>query len=371
MNGTGLSGQVYAHVGQAFRELRYDLLIVGAGRMGAALARFVMEAAPQVRLLLAEEGGLPNEEGASLLAAGVWHSFVPPEQRVRTERARQLLGESLNTCGVLQGRADPHPGFSPLRDFWTPELDALIDPEVLPFARLDARGGSFSVGSQTLQNAQTAVKLGADLMLNVRAELLGGGGARLHRLSVTNTHQVVVDHSVTLRAGAVIVAAGAAGAHLVEAGLGLITAHRQAYRQSPRLNLPSGPGSRVLRASGFILRPHSGGYSVTPPTVHPDPWGYVPSGGRLAGVPVGLRRELIESVLDNLEALPGLGGEGLVVGRSSADIPGAWVALPAGGWPLSERLDGQHWLLLGGERADLSGLSVAEELALEIAKLQP
>ncbi|GGR28685.1 hypothetical protein GCM10008957_44860 [Deinococcus ruber] len=361
-----MSGQVYAHVGQPFTASSYDLLIVGAGRMGAAFARFVMERAPGTRLLLAEEGGLPNEEGATILAPGVWHSFVPPEQAQRAAVTRDLLAEALNVCGVLDLCTDERGDLVPTDAVWTPELEALVNPAALPFARLDERGGVYSVASTTLQNAQAAVQAGADLMLNVRCELAGGGRVLLQRLSVTNTHEIVVEQRISVRADTVVIAAGAAGPPLAEAGLGVVTPHRQAYRQSVRLNLPSAPSSRVIQAGGFVLRSQSGGYSVLPPILHPDPCGYTPSGGRLAGVPVGLRREVIESMLDMLDALPALADERLVVGRSIADIPGAWLALPAGGWPLWERLDDQHVLLLGGERADLTGLSVAHELAQEL-----
>ncbi|ULH14732.1 FAD-binding oxidoreductase [Deinococcus sp. KNUC1210] len=363
-----MSGQVYAHVGQPFREAHYDLLIIGAGRMGAALARFIMEQQPQTRLLLAEEGGLPNEEGATILAPGVWHSFVPPEQAQRAADTRDLLAEALTVCGVLDLSADEGGGQVPTDAVWTPELAALVDPAALPVARFDEHGGVYSVASSTLQNAQAAVKAGADLMLNVRCELTGNGHVLLQRLSVTNTHEIVVEQRVSVQADTVVIAAGAAGPPLIEAGLGRVTPHRQAYRQSVRLNLPSTQSSRVVQAGGFILRPQSGGYTVVPPILHPDPCGYTPSGGRLAGVPVGLRREVIESMLDVLDALPALADERLVVGRSIADIPGAWLALPAGGWPLWERLDEQHLLLLGGERADLTGLSVAHELAGELAQ---
>jgi hypothetical protein len=68
-----------------------------------------------------------------------------------------------------------------------------------------------------------------------------------------------------------------------------------------------------------------------------------------------------------MEGLPALATEALVPGRSIADIPGAWITLPHGGWPLWEQLDAAHWLLLGGERADLTGLSVARQLAEALA----
>ncbi len=340
--------------------------------MGTALARFLRELAPQCSLLLAEEGGLPNEEGATILAPGVWHSDVPPEQQASAEATRLLLGELLNPCGLLDLRRAEAPGFGRTLDLWRPELEGLIDAAELPFARLDRQAGIYSAGTVTLNHANAAIRAGADLMLNVRAELCGQDAAgraqvRLHRLSVTNTHEVVIDHSVTVTAGRVIVAAGAAGPHLAEVGLGTVTRHRTAYRQAPRLETPSSAISPVLRADDLMLRPRDGGYTVVPPIPHPDPWGYVPAGGRLVGVPVGLRRETLDALMAAMDGLPVLGTDALVPGRSLADIPGAWVALPDGGWPMAEQLDDAHWLLLGGPKADLTGLAVARNLAQGLA----
>ena len=368
-----MSGQVWAHVGQPFAAAHYDLLIVGAGRMGAALAHFLRELAPQLSLLLAEEGGLPNEEGATILAPGIWHARVPPGQQDRAEQMRRLLGELLNPCGLLELCPAAAAGFRPTTELWTPGLEELISAADLPFARRDDRAGTFSAATLTLNGANAAIRAGADLMLNVRAEPRGAGPngraqVRLHRLSVTNTHEVVVDHSVDVSADRVVVAAGAGGTHLAELGLGVVTPHRMAYRQTPRLEVPSTPASRVIRSGGLQLRPRDGGYTVIPPIPHPDPWGYVPTGGRLVGVPVGLRRETLEAILEAMDGLPALATGALVVGRSLADVPGAWVALPAGGWPVWEQLDDAHWLLLGGPNADLTGLAVARELAVELAR---
>jgi len=365
------AGQVWAHVGQPFAPVHYDLLIVGAGRMGAALARFLRETSPHLSLLLAEEGGLPNEEGATILAPGMWHGAAPPEQQARAEQTRRLLGELLTPCGLLDLSAEATEGFLPVSGL-SPDLAPLIDPVMidvaeLRFARFDPRAGTYSPGILALNCANAAIRAGADLMLNVRAELCGTSEGRaqvrLHRLSVTNTHEVVVGQTVQITADRVVVAAGATGPHLAEVGLGVVTGHRSAYRQMPRLEVESGAQSPVIRAGGLMLRPRDGGYTVVPPIPHPDPWGYVPQGGRLVGVPVGLRRETLDAVLAVMPGLPALGTEALVLGRSLADVPGAWTSLPEGGWPLYEQLDGQHWLLLGGEHADLTGLSVAQELA--------
>jgi len=165
------------------------VLIVGAGRMGAALARFLRVARPDLSLLLAEEGGLPNEEGATILAPGVWHADVPPERREEAERTRVLLGDALTPCGLLDLQGQAGPGTRPVSEVLGPDLLDWIDAGVLPHVRLDGRAGVYSAGQLTLGHAQTAIREGADLMLNVRAELHGhelhgpgpGGAARLPR----------------------------------------------------------------------------------------------------------------------------------------------------------------------------------------------
>ena len=137
--------------------------------MGAALAHSLRELSPQFSLLLAEEGGLPNEEGATILAPGVWHADVPLGQSARAEETRALLGDALNVCGLLDLSTEAREGFPSVVEVWTPELAALIDPEVLPFARLDRRAGTYSAGSVTLADANAAIGSGAALMLNGRS----------------------------------------------------------------------------------------------------------------------------------------------------------------------------------------------------------
>lgn len=370
-------GQVWAHVGQAFSEVAYDVVVVGAGRMGALCARALRRLAPGLRLLLVEEGGLPNEEGATLLAPGVWSAHdVPPGREAEAAWTRAQLAAHL---GDVQFRAAPlvtlgagaHPDARPtgeaLADF--PEARALLELAALPWARVDAGAATFRPGAVALNAAQEAVRLGADLLLNTRA-CPGPGALTLERLTVTNTHEVVVHERRTVRATQVVLAVGAAGAALAEHGLGVHTTHGRAYRQAPRLEEPSADTSPVVRVDGLTLRPQAGGWTLVPAIWHRDPQGYVPGGGLLTGVPTGLRRETLEDLVALMDAVPALAGRGLGLGRSLSDVPGAWVALPHGrpdAPPLWQRLDGAHTLLLGGPLADVLGLSVAHDLAAALA----
>ena len=375
------AGPVWAHVGQHFTEEAFDIVVIGAGRMGAACAFYLRELAPQRSLLLVEEGGLPNEEGATILAPGVWTAQdIPAGQEAQAEWTREQLLGALGSGKTLEVEQRPlvHllpagegsglvPTLDALADF--PEALALLDPARLPVARVDPRALTYRPGSVALLAAQQAIGQGAGLLLNTRAELVPGG-VRLHRLTVTNTHQIVVHETRQIRADVIIVAAGAAGPALVEQGLGLHTRHGRAYRQFPRLDLLSEAQTPVLRASGLTLRPQNGGYTLVPAIHHRDPHGYHPAGGSLTGVPTGLRRELLEDLVGLMDAVPALAGEGLELGRSSADVPGAWLALPGGrpdAPPQAEELAPGLHLLLGGPLADTLGLAAAHELARRVS----
>ena len=377
-------GQVYAHVGQRFTPRRYDVVVLGAGRMGALAAHFLMLQRPELRVLLLDRGGLPSEEGATMLAPGLWTALdIPQDKRQQAEFTRRLIVGELSADEG--GLAASGPNDAPTLERHLVELlpgmsagsvpvaeiahlpPGLIAPALLPHARVFPSALTYSAAALTTRAAQAAVRAGAELMLNVEARPTPAG-VRLSRLSLTNTHQIIVHEVHELEAGQVIVAAGAAGPHLTEDALGTVTPHAQAYRQLPRLNIPTTAHTPVIRAAGLTLRPHAGGLSVIVPVHHRDPHGYTPTGGRLSGVPVGLRRETLEDVLSAMDALPALASAALELGRSVSEVPGAWIALPEGGWPMVEQLTERHWLLLGGERADTVGAAVARELAAKLTR---
>jgi hypothetical protein len=380
MTGGSGAGRVWAHVGQAFAERDYDVVVVGAGRMGTACALFLRQLAPGLRLLMAERGGLPNEDGATILAPGVWTAFdVPAGREAEAVWTRAALAGDFGDVlfgprPLLDLHAEDVPGSVPTREVLArfPEAAGLLDPALLPWARVDGDAATYRPGAVALACGQGAVRAGADLLLNTHAHLTPGG-VRLDRLTVTNTHQVVTHETHEVRAGVVVVALGADGPDAAEHDLGVHTAHGRAYRHLPRLNTPSGDQTPTLRAGGLTLRPQHGGFTLVPPIHHRDPQGYAPEGGRLTGVPVGVRRETLEDLIRLMDALPPLATGALEVGRSLADVPGAWLALPGGrpdAPPTHERLtDGLH-LLLGGPLADTLGLAVAYDLAAVVAGVQ-
>lgn len=373
MAGMTAAGQVWAHVGQPFREQAFDVVVVGAGRMGAAATLYLRQLAPHASLLLVEEGGLPNEEGATILAPGVWTTLgLPAEARDAADWTRDQLKNHLGNIQLreqalieLSSAALPGGEDSATLAQEFPQLGALVNLDSLPHARIDRQALSYRPGSLALNAAQQAVQLGANLLLNTRAHPTPSG-LKLERLTVTNTHQIVTHETHWLQARLTVVAAGAGGPALVEHGLGHHTRHASAYQQYPRLNTPSTPGMPVLRVNGLTLRPQNEAFTLVPRLHHRDPHGYTPLGGHLTGVPTGLRREVLEDLVNHLSEIPALATHALQVGRSLSDVPGAWVALPHANPhapPHWEQVDPAHSLLLGGPLADSLGLGTAHALA--------
>lgn len=370
------AGQVWAHVGQPFTPAGWDVLVLGAGRMGTAVTLFLRDLRPEWRVLLVEEGGLPNEDGATILAPGLWTlTHLPDAQhdaaRWTLNRLRDLLGDDLQARLYLTLHDGPTPGTQPTRDLLAahPQSLALIDPDLLPQAETH-EAHLYRPGTLAQTAAQSAIRRGTDLMLNTRATPHPGGRVTLDRLTVTNTHAVVTHETHTLHAPLIVLATGAHAPAQAEHHLGLHTRHARAYRQTPHLDAPSTPDAPVLHARGLTLRPQHGAYTLIPTIHHRDPHGYTPQGGHLTGVPTGLRRETLEDLVSALEVLPALGTDALETGRSLADVPGAWLALPHGdpaGLPWhGEVAPGVH-LLLGGPQADTLGLSTAYRLAAQLA----
>ncbi|GGK30819.1 hypothetical protein GCM10008955_25800 [Deinococcus malanensis] len=373
------AGQVWAHVGQPFVNPGYDVIVAGAGRMGAACALYLRQLAPDLRLLLLDEGGLPNEDGATILAPGVWSGQdLPAAWQAEAAWVRAQLVTAFGEVGFEdrpllefhEQEADDTVASSDLQARF-PILSGLVQVDRLPFARLDPRAATYRPGAVALACAQQAIRQGADLMLNAHATLIPGG-VQVERLTVTNTHQIVTHETHMLSAPQVIIALGAEGPYAAEHDLGVHTAHARAYRQVPRLNVSSDAASPILRTSGLTLRPQTGGFTLVPAIHHRDPHGYLPQGGHLTGVPTGLRRETLEDLVALMDLLPALATEALELGRSISDVPGAWLALPGGsprGRPQHQALPGAR-LLLGGPLADVLGLSTAYDLAASVAGVQ-
>ncbi len=374
----------------------YDVAVIGGGLLGAAVAERLRSVAPQASVVLIEADGLPNESGATVASPGL----IPPlpsgleaagasaaSPRPAARRwARGWLGEVLAGSPAadaaeagwlaLMAPDAPMPGAAP--------LDRLVDATVLRAvtaltgvepdhpARL-AVGGYASAEAVTLALARRAVARGADLLLNARARPRTSTQFVIERLAADRRMQVRVRARQPLAARAVVVACGAEAGAVAEAGLDRPVRLRSAYVQFPRVRLSADEtltGGRPLPAigmAGWTWRPVPAGAFLVPPAPAADPEGYRPAGGRLLGVPVGLRRELIEALLDAPTLGPLLASGRLDVGKSARNVRGARFSIPEGGAPVAKPLGEDWWLLVGGAGGLLDDLVAAATVAAALS----
>lgn len=368
----------------------YDVAVVGAGLLGATSAALLRSWAPELTLVLIEADGIPNEGGATVASPGLLEPERRPEgsgealltwaQRLAAEAAPELSGPAragwltLATDGAPPPQARPLGTLSdakPVREVAKLLGIALDHPAVL------AAGGYLPADELALSLARRAVARGADLLLNTRArpmEAPGGDGSRLRLERLALDRRMVVGvrarHAVTARV--VVVACGAAGGELAEEALDRPVRLPLAFRQLPRVRLRSAgaeaPAWPVVELAGWRLRPAPGGAILVPPPMPPDPAGYRPVGGRLLGVPVGIRRELIERLLDVPELEPLVASGALDLGKSARSVRGAWVSVPAGGGPVAEALGRGWWLLAGSQAGLVRDLAAAARVAARVAR---
>lgn len=374
----------------------YDFAVIGGGLLGVACAWFLREFAPGKSVLLVEAGGIPSEAGGTHVCPALHHHFFPDVGE--GARARWLSA----WLGSLAPAGNTRPLFAPVGFLRAAEPGEIADLAV-PFGlwregqgenvrrnvetlfgfpgdapvRFDPAGGYGNAEALALHLGRAAVGRGLDLMLNARAAFDGSlTTLRLDRLEMNNRMQVETVRQTTVRAGVVVVACGAAGGRLVGDGLGeAVPGLGYFYAQYPRFendvelcrDVRGVTEMPVVAApGGFTIRPHGDGALLVPPTpTVPDLEGYVPVGGELFGVRTGLRRELLNPLVDALETLPALGRPALNLGKTVANVRGAWETLTPGGRPLVWRHPGGApvSLLAGGPHGFSLGIAAACELA--------
>lgn len=360
---------------------RYDVAVLGAGMLGLACAYYLRRLAPDASVVVVERGGVPSEDGASYASPAVLEPPAEPAAASRAAWVRERLADLAGETGVHRPHDVPFRPVGLLRLAPGPDagghaalpaearraVAALVDAEGLG-ASFVPEGGYGSAEAVALHYGHGAVRLGADLLLATRARPLGGGGLELERLAFERDMRLRVVRRDRLRADRVVVAAGAASAALLEAGLGRPVTLPRAFEQYPRLEargrLPLADGRvalPVIAAPGATLRPHGDGLLVVPDPLAPDPAGYRPVGGRLLGVPVGLRRELVDALLA-APRLRFLAWEGLDLGKSAERLRGAWQLLG----PTRAEALGEGWVLLAGGR---DGFALGPAAAWEAAAL--
>lgn len=375
----------------------YDFVIIGGGLLGVACAWFLREFAPERSVLLVEAGGIPSEEGGTHVCPALHHHLYPdPEERAR---ARWLTGwlETLARggekplfarVGFLRPAGDGEEDaagavpFAAWREGQPENVRRNVDT-LFGFADeapvvFDPDGGHGNAEALALRLGHAGVGRGLDLMLNARAAFDGPATLRLDRLEMNNRMQVEVVRQTTVRAGSIVVACGAAGARLVAEGWGeaLPPGFGRFFAQYPRFENDAdlrrdARGVTEMpvvaaRRGGFTIRPHGDGALLVPalPT-DPDPEGYAPVGGKLFGVGTGLRGELLAPLVAALEELPALGRPSLNLGKTVANVRGAWETLTPAGRPAVWQHPGGApvRLLAGGAHGFSLGIAAACELA--------
>ena len=392
-----MSGNVMNRAGLVLPRKHYDYVVLGGGLLGLAVAFYLRRLEPQASLLIVEQGGIPSESGATFVSPAVAHAFFEEDElRKRARWNLQTLANLSKETGVerpndvpfrqvgmlsleRENGADTQPTQALLETFAFQQVEAtkhLLELPEFPHARWDASAGYGSAEAAALHYGYGAVKEGADLLLNARAQPLNKFEIKLERLEFDRQmrHRVVKTEKIT--ADAVIVAAGASTPALVEDALGVLLPYRRHYVQYPRIEtdvrLPLDGGRvnlPVICADGFTLRPQGEGVLVVPPPLSPDPDGYEPTGARLLGVRVGVRREVLDTLLAHADALPFVNWESLNLGKTVQKVRGAWEVIPPDGVPKWRQVEGWH-TLVGGRHGFSLGLAAAYDLAATLANTE-
>ena len=378
------------HAGIALQTSHYDTVILGGGFLGLSLAFYLKTFLPELSLLLIEEEGIPSEQGMTHLSPGILDkSSLASKDTAKYDWGLNTLANLAQICGVQ--RADRVLFRTGIRHFvkdalGVPEVRALseqekqlfghmLEPDVFPVSYLDETGAYASAEAASMVYGFAAVKLGLDLMLNTRVDALDGQRLKLKRLEFNRYMQRVVVREESLQASTLIVALGAKTTEFVEAAWAELLPYRQVYRQYPRIEadrrLPLKAGKvdlPIIAVKGFYFRPQGEGLLVIPPALPADPRGYKPLGATLMGVPVGVRRELLELFLQVMPELPLLTWESLKLGKTVAQVRGCWELLTPDAKAEWRQLSANGYSLVGGQASLPLALAQSYELAAHIAK---
>lgn len=390
-----MSGHVINRADRNLPRSRYDVIVIGGGVLGLATAFYLRKFAPSRTVLVVEQGGIPSEEGETHFSPALHHHFFATKSE--QHRARwwsTVLADLGRESGVTIALKN---GFSRL-GYITSEPAAVemagTNPRTFRLAKgsefrgtmvgkfcafaadaslaVDPDGGCGNAEAVALHYGHGAVALGADLCLNARAAVDRSGDIRLDRLTINNRMQIETERQTRVQAATLVLAGGAATGALIEHQLGEPNPFRRYFAQFPRIDHVPGDPLRedgvldcpVVSTGDFTIRPHLDGALIIPSPLPPDPEGYVPAGGRLMGVNVGLRKELLTRLVQRMDAIPAFTLPTLNLGKTAGSLRGAWEALTPSGRPECNRLgDLDAYALVGGP----SGFSLGPAKALELA----
>ena len=393
-----MSGTVVNNETLVLPQQHYDIVIIGGGVLGLCCAFYLRKFQPNKSLLVIEQEGIPSELGATFVTPAIVHGlFLNPDSFKKAKWSKHLLKNLASITGIDRPYNQPYfpVGYArfmdehfddamtqeeflaTLKEDQQKNIHSLMDLSYCKGVAFDADGGYASAENVAQHFGYASVRDGADLLLNARATFKSNHSLQIERLSYNNKMQQEVVQQESLSFGQCIVAAGQSSSTLLES-LGELVACPKVYMQYPRIERDSqiileavdNNGGRlelpVLSYQGFHLRPQTDGLLVVPPSLPADSVGYQPTEGKLMGVQVGLRRELIDSILENLDSFPCFAWESLNLGKAVRQVRGAWqVAAEFPAWKVMPKHENVY-LLHGGRQAMSLGLAVAHELAENI-----
>ncbi len=393
-----MSGTVVNNETLSLPTQHYDCVIIGGGVLGLCCAFYMRQFHPEKSLLLIEQEGIPSELGATFVSPAIVHGlFANPESYKKAKWSKHLLQNLSNITGIdrphsqayfpvgyVQFMDEHYDDSTTQEDFLESRSEveqknfqALLDLSYCKSVCFDADGGYASAENVAQHFGYAAVREVTDLLLNARATFSSSQSLSIERLSYNKKMQQEVVRQESLSFAQCIVAAGHSSGTVLE-GLGELVECPKVYMQYPKIEGDSqlilgadlGTGGRlelpVISYQGFHLRPQADGLLVIPPALAADSIGYQPTEGKLMGVQVGLRREIIDSIMNNLDNFPCFAWESLNLGKAVRQVRGAWqIAYEQPAW--QQLKENNHiYLLHGGREAMSLGLATAHELAQSI-----
>jgi len=378
------------------KQRHYDTIILGAGLLGLAAAFYIKRFQPDKTVLIIEQEGVPSEAGASHVSPGiipsshtdkeiqsklVWtlQTFKTIAQETAVKRPNSNVIKQLGILELFKESSETNKCLTKLKLSKTLQalLAEMINADSFSYASQQTNAAYANAEAIASYYAYGAVKLGADLMLNTRVATLTGQGLILERLEFDRFMQRVVVREDKVSAARVVFALGAQTASFAEDALGELLPYKHFYKQYPRIEadarLPLVKGvvsMPIVKASGFHFRPQGEGLLVVPPSLAADPKGYVAVEGKMMGVQVGLRRELLEQLIEYADDLPVLTWESLNLGKTLAKVRGTWEVITPSGLPEWRKLSVEHYSLVGGDLGVALGVAEAYDLAASLAAVK-